>query len=136
VRLYENISLTKRATVELNKYAGFSLTNLADGEKSIVLLQWIVLSRRGVGEEIYYRGPHFKVREIPVGKLNEIKNICLFRVEDKYICLIISLDLGFSEDVHYKLDFVDEFYLYPAEMDNWTASPSISPEGTTDASGR
>lgn len=36
----------------------------------------------------------------------------------KYLCMITSLDLQFSEDVHYNLDFVDEFYLYPSEMDD------------------
>jgi hypothetical protein len=122
---------------ELSKYTGFSLTSLDNGEKAIVNLVWIILSRRIHGDgKISYRGPHFKIREIPVRKLDEIKNIYLFRVDGKYLCLNISLDLKFSEDVHYKLDFVDEFYLYPAEMDNWTAAPSISPEGTTDAGGR
>jgi hypothetical protein len=121
VQLYENISLTKRAVVELNKYAGFSLASLDCYEKEIVFLSWIILSRRQHrGEWKYYRGPHYKVREIPVRKISKIKDTYLFRVDGKYLCMKISLDLKFSEDVHYKLDFIDEFYLFPAEMDNWT----------------
>lgn len=46
MRIYENISLTERAAIELNKYAGFSLTNLESGDGTIVFLQWIILSRR------------------------------------------------------------------------------------------
>lgn len=120
MRIYENISLTERAAIELNKYAGFSLTNLESGDGTIVFLQWIILSRRlhkGT-ERIYYSGPHFKIREIQVGKISEFRNIRLFRVNGKYLCMITSLDLQFSEDVHYNLDFVDEFYLYPSEMDD------------------
>lgn len=119
MKIFKNISATKRALEQLQRHSGFSSTALDFHGNTIVYLQWILLSRRvnNVGRWECYAGPHFSVGDILVSDIEKIREPYLFSVDGKYVCMTISRDLGFSEKTSYKLDFVGQFFLYRAELD-------------------
>ena len=128
VTIYNNMSLTGRAQKRLITFPYFSRSD-SGSTKYLAFLWWLLGScvPGKDGKWVCSKGPHFTLSTIDLDEIEQHPRTYAFSIEGHILCVQFSKDWDFDPATLYRLDYVDEFVLYLAALDEGDAAsvPSI-----------
>jgi len=125
--IHSNMSLTDRASKRLLSFPYFRDSRLSQ-TKDIACLRWSLLGRVPDKDGIWIcvQGPHFTLTTQNLADLNKYPRTYVFAISDHLLCVDFSKDWDFDPATRFRLDYTDEFILYPAALDEGEAARAPS----------
>ena len=125
--IYDNMSLTDRASKRLLSFPQFRDSEPGQS-KNIAFLWWVLLSRvpDKDGKWICTQGPHYTLATIDLDEVNKYPRIYAFNIAGRLLCVQFSKDYDFDPSARFRVDYIDDFVLYPTEIDEGVAAKAPS----------